>query len=1077
MPPVSTTSDNIYAELFRHMRTASHVANAHYWRYDLPSLKLVWSENPGAELGDIGARSRSSDLNSALWNTLHPDDHARVLSLLANPPTETGRFEFRRIANDNSVRHLRAHYKLFRDANDKPSYIIGATHDISNEVLVAQQLQQQAAEVKILNERLERAAQSSQEGHWEADFATGKHWCSDVYRSLLGYGPEHDFSTMETYQAIAHPDELEGQYHMVMALKDGEAYERTIRLKHADGTWRWMQVRGSLKRDANGQPMRLTGNIRSVHEQTLMQKQLDEYQQRFTRAIKGTQDGLWELNLKTHELWLSPRCAEILGYAAKEVIQWNESNIAAITHIDDIEMVRNVLRDARRHGKPYDVEYRMRTKGGSWIWVNIRGTATSPDDDNVVTISGSLQDVTAAHEAREKLIKATAEAESANRAKSAFLANMSHELRTPMNGIIGMAQLLASTPLNETQREFADIINNSAHGLLAIINDVLDISKIEASKLNIEHIDMNLRDTVEEAVTMMATQIANKKLELIVDIEPDLPHMIKSDPHRIRQCILNLLSNAYKFTHQGQIHLTVTRITHEKLPMLRFSVRDTGIGITQESMNKLFRPFVQADSSTTRKFGGTGLGLSIVKRLIELMGGEINVESDASNGSCFWFTLPLDSVDSVLKTPVIRHTGPLLIISRNTSQRNALVNQLKFNGYLVDAATDMPEALMLLRNACSSQRSYIAMFVDEQLSGLETQLLNQQIYNELRLHNTQCILLTSIDRSGNVERFSGILNIRTLCKPIRHRELQKCLNTLHGQLSTEVVSQAPASPAPKQETIPVHVATAKLPGEVLLVEDNIVNQKVAVRFLQRLGARVTVANNGAEGLELLKRGNYALVLMDVQMPVMDGYEATRNIRELPSGKCMVPIVALTANATPEDRERCLAIGMNEFLTKPLQIDKLTPIVNQYCTTLPKHDATLTDLQIDTLLEKSVAEANGRIEAQVDLRKLYDLIGEDTYFLSELVDAYLQTVRETFSELKVALEGDDKTAIARAAHKLKGASSNMCVFAVSELASQLETQAHILAPLPIKTLINDLHIHVQAAIAELTRAVQAHKPAA
>jgi len=274
---------DIYAELNQQIRIASKIANAHFWRFDFPELKLAWSENPGAELGDIDVRDRTNDLNSVLWDTLHDDDRERVLSLVTHPPGDAGSFEFRRVMADGSIKHLRSRYECFRDNQNKLTHIIGSTQCVSDEVLAKQQLNQQAAEVKALHERLERAAYSSQEGHWEADFVTGKHWCSDVYRQLLGYGPDHDFTTMETYQAICHPDELEGQYHMVMALKDGEAYERTIRLKHADGSWRWMQVRGTLERDNNGQPVRLTGNIRSVHEQTLMQNQLDEYQARFSR--------------------------------------------------------------------------------------------------------------------------------------------------------------------------------------------------------------------------------------------------------------------------------------------------------------------------------------------------------------------------------------------------------------------------------------------------------------------------------------------------------------------------------------------------------------------------------------------------------------------------------------------------------------------------------------------------------------------------------------------------------------------------------------------------------------------------
>jgi CheY-like chemotaxis protein len=512
--------------------------------------------------------------------------------------------------------------------------------------------------------------------------------------------------------------------------------------------------------------------------------------------------------------------------------------------------------------------------------------------------------------------------------------------------------------------------------------------------------------------------------------------------------------------------------------MLSICVEDTGIGISPGAMGKLFRPFVQADASTTRKFGGAGLGLSIVKRLIELMGGEISVVSEPDKGSRFWFTLPLETADALQ----VAHTTKslrekLLVIDRHELSRNALTGQLKFDGYPVDSAADLPQALTLLRKAADSQQSYAAIFIDEPLDGIETQLLNHQSCNELRLHNTQFALLTPLNRKSHAERLTNLPNTRSLSKPVRHRELDKFLSAMTA-LTTNSQPASSASLTAKRETpSTTEKPVAKLPGEVLLVEDNIVNQMVAVRFLQRLGARVTVANDGAEGVELFKRGNFSLVLMDIQMPVMDGFEATRHIRELASDKRHVPIVALTANAMPEDRERCLAAGMNDFLTKPLQIEKLTPIVIQHCSNALDRDPALTALQIDALLETPTTSASKNIEPQVDLHRLHNVVGDDTSFLAELVDAYLQTVSDTFSDLKAALERDDKDSIARSAHKLKGASSNMCITSVSDLASTLESQVHTLGTLDIGTLISNLYAHAQAAVTELTHAVQAQKPAA
>ncbi|MES1196743.1 MAG: ATP-binding protein, partial [Steroidobacter sp.] len=572
--------------------------------------------------------------------------------------------------------------------------------------------------------------------------------------------------------------------------------------------------------------------------------------------------------------------------------------------------------------------------------------------------------------------------------------------------------------MNDTQREFAEIITSSANSLLAIINDVLDLSKVEASKLSIEHIEFDLRDLIDEGVNMMSKQIDEKGVEFIVDIDPDLPERAKGDPHRVRQCILNLLSNAYKVTQQGQILLTVSRNTIAP-DMIEFAVSDSGIGITEETIGRLFRPFVQADSSTTRRFGGTGLGLSIVKRLIELMQGEIGVSSVPGRGSRFWFKLPLLTANSVAQKAHRARNQSVMLIEYNDARRNALVKQLAFMGFKVVATASVAEALPLLRQAMLDKQNFASLLVNEALENLQQQLMNHQSCKALQLQNTGCLVLCKITRKQKADTLAGILGTRVLCEPVNYRELQRVMTSASPKET--LASTAAAVPrASTSEDKPV----PRLPGEVLLVEDNIVNQKVAIRFLQRLGAKVTVANNGAEGVDLIKRGQFALVLMDVQMPVMDGFEATRCIRALDSSRRDVPIVALTANAMPEDRNNCLSAGMNEFLTKPLQIDKLAPLVNDYCARAPQYNDvnTLTEMQVNTILSETHSKPVSA-GPQVDFTKLNMVVGDDRSFLTELVDAYVQTAREVIRELKTALSIKDTDMIARSAHKLKGASSN------------------------------------------------------
>ena len=651
------------------------------------------------------------------------------------------------------------------------------------------------------------------------------------------------------------------------------------------------------------------------------EQQLHFAQARLDRAARGGDDGLWELDVATGKLWVSSLFANTLAVEQQDFAD-NPRKLFDFLEGDGTHCFSDAIARCMEEDVPVNIEV---TRPSTNRWYRLRGAADRDSHGIAKTVSGTLRDITEAALHRQAMALATERAENANRAKSEFLANMSHEIRTPMNGVIGMTELLLETPLTTAQRDYAETVRSSAAALLAVINDILDFSKIEAGKLTLEAIDMDLRGTVEDVARLLAVQAYAKGLELVISVDPGLPRVVRGDAGRLRQVLLNLGGNAVKFTTSGEVVIDCQLLASGSDGVkVRFEVRDSGIGIPANRLDALFTAFTQVDASTTRRFGGTGLGLSIVKQLAELMGGAVGASSEPGKGSTFWFTGifgPPDPGTEQCSRACVLSSGasPVLVVDDNSTSLRAMRRQLTSLGFESEGACSASEALALLRDTTATT-AYAAILIDQHMPTTDGIALAAAILADRSLQDSKLVLLMSAVQPGVDSMYHELGFAGYLRKPVSSRDLGECLDMLLG-------------PREIKESLPSENAVATLTpgnGELILVaEDNVVNQKVASRLLEKLGYRVGLAADGQQALNAWETGSFKVILMDCQMPVMDGYEATRQIRLKEPPGSHIPIIALTAHAISGAQNDCTAAGMDDYLTKPISRQLLASMLRKW----------------------------------------------------------------------------------------------------------------------------------------------------
>ncbi len=656
----------------------------------------------------------------------------------------------------------------------------------------------------------------------------------------------------------------------------------------------------------------------------------------------------------------------------------------------------------------------------------------------------------------QDLVKAKDVAEEASRIKSQFLANMSHEIRTPMNGVLGMAELLQHTELNADQERLAKTIQGSGEALLEIIDDILDFSKIEAGRLDLESIDFNLQQLVEDVVQLLASRAHAKRLELAILFAEDCNMHLQGDPNRLRQVLTNLIGNAIKFTDHGEVIVKVSTLTVDSKEALTIAVVDTGIGISEDSQERLFTPFSQGDGSTTRKYGGTGLGLAISKQLINLMGGELKCESKLGEGSTFHFSVELSSASAAAHMLSAEDKEKLagfkaLVIDDNATNRAIVTNQTKSWGMISDSAVNGIEGLAKIENALEGGEPFDFVVLDMHMPDMDGLEVARVINQNPRLKDLLMIMLTSVGYRGHAKqaRESGISAYLT--KPVRQSDLLATFVKVLGTKKQEVASETIITKYDIADNLP------KFDLAVLLAEDNETNQEVAMAMLRKFGCQVDLVENGLAVIEALAERPYDLVLMDCQMPEMDGYEATENIRKLEAESDYndrILIVALTAHALAGDRERCLEAGMDGYMSKPFRQDQMQNMLLQYCrdkmihqknpiSSAPEasHQET-TPLSQTQQVVSNPEETSG--DQVIDFSVLEDLkvlqVEGQPSIIEKVVQAYLNGAGPLFDMLYGYKKSQDLQDVRVASHTLKSSSANVGAIRLSELCRRLELES-------------------------------------
>ncbi|TMQ01443.1 MAG: PAS domain S-box protein [Verrucomicrobia bacterium] len=943
------------------------------------------------------------------------------------------RFESQVYRQDRSVIWISENARVVRDAQDRVLYYEGTVEDITERKRAEQAVRDSEVLYHSLVESLpQNIFRKDRAGRFT--FGNAR-FCAELRRPLEEIIGKTDFDLF--------PKELAEKYQRddQSVMETGAPFETVEEHRTPDRGKIYVQVIKTPMYDALGNVLGVQGMFWDVTERRKMEEAL-AYERDLLRALldnipdniyfKDTQSRFTKVGQALGKKFGLQNPEEAVGKTDFDFFTPEHAKVA----FDDEQFII-------RTGQPIIGRTEKETwHDGRVTWGLTTKMPFRDKNGKIIGTFGVTKDITQLKETEKELAKARDAALESARLKSEFLANMSHEIRTPMNGIIGMTGLLMDTDLSDEQRDFAETIRGSADALLTIINDILDFSKIEAGKLSIETIAFDLRDIVESTVELLAERAEAKGIELVSWVLEDVPRHLRGDPGRLRQVLTNLLGNAIKFTERGEVVVRVTRESEsDDRAIVRCAVTDTGIGIPHEAQKNLFQAFTQADGSLTRRYGGTGLGLAISKQLIELMGGSIGMESTPGQGSTFWFVVPLEKqppgTTYFFKRPRANLENlRVLIVDDNATNRQILQHQTGSWKMRSSTVATGAEALAGLRDAALSGDPFNLVILDLQMPEMDGLTLAQAIRADPLIQKTHLVMLTSLGLRLDAEAWRSTGIDAYLVKPVKESRLYDCLAAVIAESAAGAgrhphLLAGPDFAVRSRALNPKHV-------RILLAEDNVVNQKVGLRQLKKLGYSADAVANGVEAVETLKRIPYDIVLMDCHMPELDGYEATRMIRqwELETNDTQRPpvyVIALTANALESDREKCLAAGMNDYLSKPVKLPELQAVL-QEAARFVRPVAARKPAEIGSADPRSAIDP----AAIANLRKLAEPGEPDAAV--ELIDLFLRDTPVKIQDLQSAIARSDAPALKESAHGLKGSASNLGARRLARLCADLEKRS-------------------------------------